>query len=286
MSAIRGEDEEIIAGVGEGPEAVAILRDKLEQLVDTGALPYYQLLFSDWVALLFNFFAFSYGEDMHVRSRCPYCKEISEDPYGFSLEDLPCLVYENVFERKEITEPFTSPTLPPYDDVVNFRLLRLQDMVETEKYFQNARRAGKTGDFIRSYATAKHILAVNDEEVTLFEALDWVRNGATGAMLKKLRQEFNRITPGYEMAVYVKCHNGACRGEFPIKIPEDGSFFRSEDTVARKSAAAKVLDDELRSGREDVPGVGGDGAVAEGGFHHQAEPTHQGDGAQEAGSAE
>ena len=264
MSSIRGEDEEIIGGAGEGAAALPVLRDILERLTDTGKLPYKRILFSDWLSLLFNFFAFSYGSEMSFGPKCPLCKQFPPQPYVRSLEELPCTIYDTdpLFDKKECKEPFVTQKLPPYDDVINFRLLRVEDQIKAEKFYRQGKAAGKRGNFVQSYAMAKHILGVNGEEVTLFEALDYVRNGTTGETMMALRREFSAREPGYFMTIDLVCP--LCNGGFDVRLPEDGSFFRRVDTQYREAQAAKTLDAELRSGEPVVPGLGGDDAVAEG----------------------
>jgi len=285
MSSVRGEDEEIIGGAGEGPEAIAVLREKIEQLVATGRLPYYQLLFSDWIALLFNFMAFSYGSDMRFSVRCPHCKQFPPEPYVFALEKLPCVVLDEhpAFDKKTFHEPFTTPKLPPYDDVINFRLLRLEDMLETEKYYKQGLRAGMQGDFVRSYAMARHIVGINGEEVNTFEALDYVRHGTTGATLLAMRRAFNEVEPGYSLLVDLECGQPSCRAQFQVHVPEDGSFFRPKSDQHRVAAKAAFLDAQQGPRRTKLPGLGSDDSLAEGGLHPPDEQVHQGEEPQDQG---
>jgi len=283
MKAMRGEDEEIIAGAGEGAVALPVLRDKVEQLTDLGNLPYKQLLFSDWVALLFNFFGFSYGSEMAFSPKCPVCKEFPSEPHIKDLEELDCTVYDTEpgFERDKFHEPFTTEPLPPYNDTVTFRLLRIEDQIAAENFFKKGKKAGKRGDFVRSFAMAKHIVGVNGEEVNLFEALDYVRNGTTGATLLSLRREFASVEPGYYMNIDLNCPQ--CGANFQVRLPEDGSFFRRVDSEHRQSKAAKALDAELRAGGTDLGGLGDDGSLAEGRLLRQGESTSEEAG---AGTAE
>lgn len=268
MSALRGEDEEIIGGAGEGAAALPVLREVLERLVplpqQAGGKPFQHkyLLFSDWLALLFNFFAFSYGSEMSFTSKCPLCKEVPAEPFTTDISDLPCTVYDEEpgLDKQTFREPFKTRPLPPYGDVIDFRLLRVEDQLAAESYYRQARQVGKTGDVVRTFATARHIVGVNGEPVTSFEAIDYVRNATTGETLATLRAEFAEREPGYYMSVPLVCP--LCGGTFDVRLPEDGSFFRSVDTQHRKSQAAKVLDAKLRAGEFDVPGLGSDGPVA------------------------
>jgi len=270
MSALRGEDEEIIGGAGEGAAAMPVLREVLERLVPLPSRPdgkpirHKHLLFSDWLALLFNFFAFSYGSQMSFRAKCPLCKQTPPEPVSKDISDIPCTVYEEEpgFSRATFREPFKTRPLPPYDDVIDFRLLRVEDQLAAESYYRQAQQVGKTGDVVRTFATARHIVGVNGEPVTSFEAIDYVRNAATGATLATLRSEISEREPGYFMAVPLTCP--LCGGSYDVRLPEDGSFFRSVDSQHRKSQAAKIFDAKLRAGGFDVPGLGGDDTVAEG----------------------
>lgn len=265
VSAIRGENEEVLAGAGEGRAAMPVMRDILEQLTSTGRLPYNQLLFSDWNALMLNFFAFSYGATMQLKVKCPHCKEFPAEPYLIDVANLPCKVYDEMpafvqdadtlpVEQRDsavlIREPFASPPLPPYGDVVHFRLLRVEDMIATENYFRKGNKMGKQGDFVRTYALAKHIVAIGAkgghqvEEVTLMEAMDYVRLGAPGETLVALRNAITNVEPGYDMVANLICPRSSCGAEFQIRIPEDGSFFRTSAAQHRKLAETTLLDDE------------------------------------------
>jgi hypothetical protein len=288
MTAIGGIDEETIAGAGEGAAAMPVLREKLSHLVNTGALPFNELLFSDFIALLFHYFAFSYGADMHFAPKCPHCREIPREPITRYLDELPCRVYEDdpTIKEGEFREPFVSQELPPWGDTIQYKLLRVQDMVDAEDYMKKAAAAGMEGDFMRSYATAKSIMGVNGEEVNLFLALDWVKNATTGETLRILREEISAQEPGYDMNIELTCPNPRCGATFSVRLPEDGSFFRLKNTQHRVAKAAKVLNDELRTRRQVLPGMGGDDAVAEGGLHHPDEPVHRPEGGEAPGGGE
>jgi hypothetical protein len=264
MSAIRGEDEEIISGAGEGASALPVLREKLQQLTNMGRLPYPQLLFSDWLALLFNFFAFSYGSQMSFMPKCPSCRQFPSEPHVMDLAELPCTIYDEdpTMERDKFHEPFETKALPPHGDILTYRLLRVQDQIAAEDFYRKGLKAGKRGDFVRSYAMARHVVGVNGDEVNLFEALDYIRNGTTGETLMAFRREISEKEPGYNMTVDLTCP--LCGGAFDVHLPEDGSFFRRVDSESRRAKAATILDDELRSGGTQLPGLGGDDAVAKG----------------------
>jgi len=244
MNAMRGEDEEIIAGAGEGAAAIPVLREKLSQLTDLHGLPYNEMLFSDWMSLLFHFFAFSYGQEMSFRPMCPSCKQQPHAPIVRTLDELKCIVYDETegFSRETIREPFTSPPLPPYDDVINFRLLRVSDQIAAEDFLRKSREVGKRGEVVRSFATARHIVGINGEEVSFFEALDYVRRGGTGATNLAFRQAINEVTPGFDMAMPFTCP--LCGFNFSLHLPEDGSFFRSTNPRHRGSTDPAILDDQ------------------------------------------
>jgi hypothetical protein len=250
MSALRGEDEEIIGGAGGGTEALSVLRDVIGRLVDTKGLPYEELLFNDWIALLFNFFAFSYGSQLALETPCPNCKRLPQGSGAKDLVDLPCTIYAEVFDQDTFIEPFETEPLPPYDDVIRFRLLRLQDQLEAEEYFRKGRAAGKSGDFVRSFATAKHIVGINGEEVNFFEAMDYVRVGTTGATVRALREEFSAVEPGYDMSIETRCES--CGFIWNIRLPEDGSFFRGMGTQSRKNKRAKIRNDQPGAGESEL----------------------------------
>lgn len=250
MSAIRGEDEEVLAGSGEGRAALPVLREKLKQLAPINSeMEHEHLLFSDWYALLFNFFAFSYGGDFNLDIKCPHCKQFPHTPYVFGIDALPCRVLDECgLNRDEYREPFTTMELPPHNDVVSFRLLRLQDQLDAEKYLKQAESIGRSGDVIRTWTTARHIVAINGEEVNHFEAMDWVKFGTTGLTLLRLREEFAAIESGYTLVVRVACTNPGCSGSFNVHLPEDGSFFRTKNPSIGGSAGAEILDNQPESG--------------------------------------
>lgn len=242
MSVLRGEDEEVIAGAGEGAAAIPVLRDKLEQLTDLHGLPYNDLLFSDWMALLFHFFAFSYGQEMAFRPNCPSCRQQPHTAIVKTLEELNCLVYDEAegFTKETTREPFTTPPLPPYDDVINFRLLRVSDQIATEDFLRKSKEVGRRGDVVRSFAIARHIVGINGEEVSFFEALDYVRRGGTGATNLALRQAISEVNPGFDMNMPFICP--LCGFTYSVHLPEDGSFFRAAHPRHGGSANPEILD--------------------------------------------
>ncbi|MHC4521551.1 MAG: hypothetical protein ACYTAS_23415, partial [Planctomycetota bacterium] len=68
----RGEQEEVLAGMGDGAAAMESLRHVVQQTVDLNGITLDQLLLQDWPALLLHLLAYSAGDDrVFLAPSCP-----------------------------------------------------------------------------------------------------------------------------------------------------------------------------------------------------------------------
>lgn len=232
---IRGEQEELLAGAGEGVEATPVFRHVVAQLVDLGGLPYEDLLLSDWVALLLNLLAFSYDPIMRFRPRCPHCHKFF--PKSINIEEMECKVVPED-KAHEWKEPFEASPLPMSSAKVAWKLLRLRDMVSAEDWARQQESIQTTpGSPLHTYTLAKHIISVNGEKKRILDAIDWVRD-ALARDLRALSGEFRKRETGYDLTPRFDCPH--CGGYFRTRLPLDGSFFRAASSGPGESPPPEI----------------------------------------------
>jgi|GEM_PF-2025964 len=232
---IRGEQEELLAGAGEGVEATPVFRYVVAQLVDLKGLPYEDLLLSDWVALLMNLLAFSYDPIMRFRPRCPHCHKFF--PKMVNIEEMECKTIEDS-EAHKWREPFEAPPLPLSKAKVSWKLLRLRDMISAEDWArQQESIQTHPGSPLHTYTLAKHIVSVGGKAMKILDAIDWVRE-AVARDLRALSEAFRRRETGYDLTPRFDCPH--CGGYFRTRLPLDGSFFRAASSGPGDSPPPEV----------------------------------------------
>jgi len=109
----RGEQEEVLAGMGDGASASASLRHVAEQVVDFNGLDLGDLLVLDWPALLMHLLAYSAGDDrVFLAPTCPKprgCGRPSDQTRA--LADMECVELRLAMDG-ESTWPLPVPTDP------------------------------------------------------------------------------------------------------------------------------------------------------------------------------
>lgn len=219
---IRGEQEELLAGAGDGVEASPVLRLVVDQLSDFNKYPSENLLVSDWIYTLLNILAFSYDP---VLTFSPVCPEHGiRVPTSINIEEMEC-VRVDPKRLDDWKEPFETDPLPWSKDKITWRLLRIHDMEKIENYVsqvQDASMAQRKPGHI--YTLARHIEAINGKKLKTIDKLTWVRS-AFGKDLRALQDAFNAKETGYNLRPKFKCPKGHW---FRARLPLDGRFFRSQ----------------------------------------------------------
>lgn len=218
---IRGQQEEMLAASDEGSNSIVMLQHVTQQLVKLPAdFNFPDLLLTDWMALVFQILAFSYGSEVTVRGHCPTCKAIHTEIVDISA--LECTYASDLEEQEKYIEPFVTSPLPRSGDKVSFRMLRVHDYNRIQEYI--AQRTAKMGraDNTHSYTLAQQIVAINDDHnLTDLERMRWIRD-ALAFDLRMLRKEMNKWETGRDMQPTVTCSR--CQTVFAVPLPDD--FFR------------------------------------------------------------
>jgi hypothetical protein len=114
ISPTRGEQEEMLAGMGDGAAASATLRHIAEQVVDFNGMTIDDLLVLDWPAVCLHLLAYSAGDDrVFMAPTCPKprgCGKPSDQTRG--LSDMECVELRPVLDGGESTWPIPEPADP------------------------------------------------------------------------------------------------------------------------------------------------------------------------------
>jgi len=260
----RGEQEEVLAGMGAGAAAMESLRNVVEQCVDLNGLPLDQLLVDDWPALLLHLLAYSSGDErVFLAPTCPKprgCGRPSDQTRA--LDDMECidlrlaapdevptwptveaededpdlvLLAELSGEHEagpvtgivmpgDIEEPFSTGALASGDQIA-WRYLRMADLRMAEEF---AQRTGsgqtKPGSKLNNVLLALHIVTINGNRPGLVGAYSWIKRTPSPTLIH-LRREIERRSFGYSMRPRFRCTH--CGHSFRAELPLDGSLFRS-----------------------------------------------------------
>lgn len=219
---IRGEQEELLAGAGDGVEASPVLRLVVDQLSDFNGLPSEELLVSDWIYILLNILAFSYDPILTFSPLCP--DHAVRVPTSIDIEKMECKRID-LKQMDQWKEPFETEALPLCRDKIGWRLLRIHDFEEVESYVSQVQDAsmspGKPGHI---YTMARHIETINGKKPKSAEKMQWVRS-AIGKDLRALQRAFDAKETGYNLRPKFRCPKGHW---FRARLPLDGRFFRGQ----------------------------------------------------------
>jgi hypothetical protein len=257
---MRGEQEEILAGAGDGLSATPVLRHVVSQCVDCAGIPYEKLELSDWSAVLLHVLALSLGEDnIPLYPVCPSCN--TQFDGSRPLSQVPC----RVLRRAALGEPTTwppdtaqdededlrvlremgidgveaieaqqvyvsGPLAEPIDvtlangQTVGLRYLRLEDLIQAEDFAERAQNTQATtpGAKLHSFIHARTIATLDGKRVGVLDAMRWVKQ-APLPLLSELRRAAERRSFGYELSPSFRCPNGH---SFRQQLPLNGAMFR------------------------------------------------------------
>ena len=268
ISPTRGEQEEVLAGMGDGAAAMESLRHVVQQTVDLNGLPLDALLLDDWPALLLHLLAYSAGDDrVFLAPTCPRprgCGKPSNQTR--SLSEMECIelrlaapgespnwpppaiesaedeelailaefsgdivgTSEVVVDAAAVAEPFQTSPLKDTGDKITWRYLRMADLTMAEEF---AQRTGSTNQ--RPGSKLNNVLLALH-----VIAINGTKSGLVGAYswvkrtqsptLSDLRHQIERRSFGYSMRPRFKCSH--CSHSFRVELPLDGSLFRGGRT--------------------------------------------------------
>lgn len=209
--------EELLAG---RPDMIPILNSLISYCVPTlkeaGIAPL-ELLSGDRVFLLFMIRQFTYGPYYGFKIKCPSCglsfrQEITI-PGDLIINEIP----------DEAVEPFTVK-LSDGKTELGFKLLTGKDEVEIDRYrVQAFRRGVKQGDPSYSYTLARHVTTVNGKEISLTDAIEFIRN-MVGMDSSIFQEALRKLEPGLSRELELECLQ--CGFEIDTLVPYNSEFFR------------------------------------------------------------
>jgi len=263
ISPTRGEQEEVLAGMGEGAAAMESLRHVVQQVVDLNGITLDQVMLQDWPALLLHLLAYSAGDDrVFLAPVCPKprgcgkpsnqtrplgemeCVELRLAAQGETPnwpppaeeteedEELAILAEisgesvgtsEVLVDPDAVAEPFTTLPLKDTNERITWRYLRMADLALAEEF------AARTDSRSTKPGTKLNNVLLALHTVTV----NGRKLGLTGTYswvkrtpspaLTHLRRQIERRSFGYSMRPRFKCH---CGHSFRAELPLDGSLFR------------------------------------------------------------
>lgn len=256
----RGEQEAVLSAAVDQPEAqLAALRHVTQQCFNTCGIPFGQLLVEDWTAAMINFLSISLGTDEvtinpyheacgrtsteriplaklpQIRLRrahggeaateWPLSDVLDEDQIIAEIENGAMGAVRTLAVADSVQEPFKTPPLPITNDVITWRMLRMEDLARAEEFAARASdfAANAKGKPLNNYILARAIVAVNDRATTTLQAVQWVKANAT-ATLNALRDHISSYGFGYDVTPWFRCKH--CHGAFQARLPLDGRMFR------------------------------------------------------------
>lgn len=262
ISPMRGEQEEIIAGAGDGLAATPALRHVVSQCVDLRGIPYEGLELSDWSAILLHVLALSLGEDnIPLYPTCPVCKVQFDG--SRSLANVPCRVIRRAQQGEDVTWPPETPADEDEDlrvlremgldtegaardaqqvfvtnaieepveivlsnqQRIGWRYLRLADLIMAEEFAEKAQAGTDTSTpagKLHSFIHARTIASIDGKRVGALEAMRFVKQ-APLPLLSELRLGGERRSFGYELSPSFRCPSGH---SFRQQLPLNGAMFR------------------------------------------------------------
>ncbi len=260
ISPMRGEQEEIIAGAGEGLSATPTLRHVVQQCVDCQGIPYEKLELSDWSALLLHIFSLSLGEDnIPLFPVCPTCNTQFDGSRSLSM--VPCRVLRRAAPGEATTWPpetaqdededlrilremgidsstpqsaeqayISGPLVEPIEvplangQTIGVRYLRLEDLIQAEDFAERSQSTQATtpGAKLHSFIHARQIATIDGKSVGVLDAMRWVKQTPM-PLLAELRLAVERRSFGYELSPSFKCPRGH---SFRQQLPLNGAMFR------------------------------------------------------------
>lgn len=257
----RGGQEEVLSAAAQSdqPEAkLAALRYLTEQCFNLRGLEFSNLLIQDWQAAMIQFLAICVGTDeVAIQPYHKACKQSSD--VRIKLAELPQIQLRRAESGEEANwpvydideslamlvsdieggeardrtrlvaadfgEPFKTPPLPHSNAVIEWRMLRISDLVKTEEFVSKTKEYNTKdrGSPLHTYLQARHIVSINGKKVSIPEAMAWIKAESTPA-LNFLRNEFISTSFGYETEPWVRC--GKCGGMFQTQLELDEGLFR------------------------------------------------------------
>jgi len=232
ISPIKGEQEEILSGMGETANAKKTLQHIVSQLVDMKGFPIKKLLVGDYAALVMNVMAFSYDPYITATTQCPACKKMNL--FNKAVSELECthLSPDTVNDISNYTVKLES-----VDAELQFRSLTMEDAEMVERFAishrAEAEEFGSRPEYL--YTFVRHIIAINGADAAGYgdhKLRHWLGQ-LSGKDMARLRDACNKVEPGYNMRPNIVCDH--CNNSYAVPLPEVSQFFRTKSSKARSA---------------------------------------------------
>lgn len=186
----------------------------LKRTLKTDTMKPDEFLSGDRLYMFFMCRAKAYGSNYGFQYKCSSCGvqyresvEIPDDLTVIELDD-------------DATEPFEIEL--SNSKKIGIRLMRGADEVDIEKYVAKVYKKGSPlGDPGYKYRLAKHIVTINDKEVKLKEAQDFVTNMTARDSLA-FRKKIDEIEPKFDFKIDIVCKK--CGNEDELMLPFGKEF--------------------------------------------------------------
>ena len=232
ISPIKGEQEEILSGMGESPNAKSTLQHIVAQLVEMNGFPINKLLVGDYAALVMNVMAFSYDPYITATTQCPACKK--NNLFNKPVSELECTRLTPEMVKNEDNYKVR---LESVDAELTFRSLTMEDSELIERFALShraeAEELGSRPEYL--YTFVRHITAINGVDASGYgdgKLRQWLGQ-LSGKDMAKFRAAMNKVEPGYNMRPTLVC--GHCSNEYEVPLPEVSKFFRTKSAKARSA---------------------------------------------------
>lgn len=216
LSPMTTSEEKILQQSGK--DRMEIIDTLVQRCLVKCPVPYEELLIPDMFYLLLVIRNITYGSFYKFRLECPRCS--LEYQHSLTIPDglkLRCLTDEDEGEPWEVV-------LPMSEDRISFRLLRLKDETDIRRWTRQAyQRSVQVGDPGYTYRLAKHVVAINGNEMDAVKRLDYVES-MIGGDSNALRQAIDKHDFGVRLTLDSECPG--CAHASQMRLPFDRKFFR------------------------------------------------------------
>ena len=200
-----------------------LLHAVVKRCLRTDAVPLEDMLVADDMYLLLELRSMTYGPDYRFNLICSRCQ--SSSVYNITLPEGLRLRILTVADK----EPF-DVDLPVSKKKLSLRLLRVKDEQEIQRSVkrqssfsanQNQESVGGGADYI--HRLAKHIVAIDDEEVEMPQAMKFVES-MLGRDSLAMRRKIEECDCGVELVIETFCQQ--CSSPIEQLMPFTAEFFR------------------------------------------------------------
>lgn len=176
----------------------------------------------DFIYTMYKARILSYGNIYKVSARCPHCGRtfvVETD-----LDKLKVLYLPDDFK-----EPFEIGPLPMSKDILQLRLLRVNDNIEIEQEAKDILEEDKNyvGNPTINLTLEHIIMSINGKQLHRLDVRNYVDN-LPAADYQYIRHKINNIKAGLILDGVTDCTNKDCNAKVPYSLAVNSTFFRPE----------------------------------------------------------